>query len=105
MTDVTVFGAVADPEELRGLAQAVSERESGWRERVDALPAYVLTPETLAGEPDVIAEHLIDVARFLERWRDGTAFTYPELAGQVAAIRERAKGNPPLTFGGRRRRP
>ena len=43
------------------------------------------------------------IAGFLERCRDGTAFVYPEIAAQAAAIREQAKGKP-LTFGGRGRR-
>lgn len=104
MTAVTCFGLTADPEELRDLAQAVTDRMDGWRERVDALPRYILTPETLASEPRMIAERLRGVAGFLERWRDGTAFTYPGMAAHAAAIRERAKGKP-LTVGGRRRRP
>lgn len=103
MTAVTCFGVTADPEELCELASVVAAGEDGWRERVDALPRYILTPETLVSEPDVIAEHLRGIARFLHRWRDGTAFIYPEIAAKAAADREAAKDKP-LTFGGRRRR-
>ena len=103
MTAVTCFGVTADPEELRALAEAADAEESRWREHVNALPRYVLTPETLASSSAVIAERLRGIAGFLERCRDGTAFVYPEIAAQAAAIREQAKGKP-LTFGGRGRR-
>lgn len=104
MTDVTCLGLTADPDELSDLARAVSAGEAGWRERLGALPVYILTPETLAGEPGVIAGRLREIAGFLERWRDGTAFTYPGLAVRAAAARASAQGKP-FTFGGRRRRP
>jgi hypothetical protein len=104
VTAVTCFGLTADPEELCAIARAIGAGEDGWRERVDALPRYVLTPETLASEPDVIAGRLRGIAGFLGRVRDGTAFVYPELAAKAAAIREQAKDKP-FTFGGRRRRP
>ncbi len=48
-------GPHPDPDELRALAAATDAGEPGWRSRVDALPANVLTPETLASEPGVIA--------------------------------------------------
>lgn len=102
MSAVTVMGMTADPDEFGDLAGAVSAGEAGWRGRLDALPGYILTPETLAGEPGVIAGRLREIAGFLERWRDGTAFTYPGLAAQAAVARERAR-DAPFTFGGRRR--
>lgn len=106
MTAVVCFGMTADPEELRELAEAVSARRDGWRERVDALPRYVLTPATLASERDVIAGHLRGVATFLERRRDGIPFGHPELAEYAARVRERVKGKAlTRTFGGRERRP
>ena len=107
MTAVTCFGMTANPDELRKLAGAVENAEEGWRVRVDALPRYVLTPETLASEPGVIAEHLRMIAGFLERRRDGVPFGghefAAELAAKAAAARERDRDRL-YTFAGRRRR-
>lgn len=79
----------------------------GWRDRVNALPAYILKAETLASPPDVIAEHLRGVAKFLENRRDGVPFGGHEYAARVAeqmkAFAEKNKGRP-LASGGRRRR-
>lgn len=102
MTAYRYLGMTADPEELSALAGAIDASEDGWRGRVATLPRYVLTPKTLASEPDVIAERLRAVAAFLVRRRDGVPFGGYEWAGQVAAARERLReiGLPP---GGRRR--
>jgi hypothetical protein len=38
------------------------------------LPREVLTPETLASEPAVIAKHIRDVATYIDRRRAGVPF-------------------------------
>jgi len=107
VTAVTYLGMTADPDELRSIAQAVDAGEDGWLDRVTALPGYLLTRETMASPPGVVAERLRQVAGFLERRRDGVPFGGHEyaarIAAQIAAIREKNKDRP-FTFAGRRRR-
>lgn len=67
-------GPHPDPGELRALAAAVTANEPDWRARVDALPASVLTRKTLDSEPEVIAKHLLGVAVYVERRRNGAPF-------------------------------
>lgn len=89
MTEFVYMGTATDPDEFRALAEATEAGEDGWRERVDALPVYVLTRETLASPPDVIAERLRGVAKFLENRRDGVPFGGHELAAQAQAMTAR----------------
>jgi hypothetical protein len=85
MTEFTYMGMTTDPEGLRDIAQAVDEDADDWRARVDALPVYMLTAETLASPPSMLAEHLRGVAKFLEDRRDGVPFGGHEFAAQMAA--------------------
>lgn len=80
MTAVTAFGLTADPEELReiaALADAVAGPYRELRDRLGALPGYVLTEKTLASPPDELAARLREVAVFLERRRQGIPFGKP----------------------------
>jgi hypothetical protein len=79
----------ADPEEFRDLAAAIDADADGWRDRVDALPRFVLTRKTLAGEPAVIAARLRKCAVFLENRRRGLPFSSPEAS---AAYRQEDGG-------------
>lgn len=63
-----------DSGELRAIAKMITDGDLAWGERVRALPREVLTRETLASSPQVIAKHLRNIAVYIDRRRNGAPF-------------------------------